>query len=109
MVVYIVCIVMNILDIISGLVVAIKHKNIVSSKLRDGIFKKFGFLVIYILCYIVDKYGLLFGIALPISLSTLSCTYIFFTETISIYENAKKLNKKVEGIKIDEKIKGGKE
>lgn len=108
MVVYIVCIVMNILDIISGLIVALKNKDILSSKLRDGIFKKFGFLVIYILCYIVDRYGLLFGLALPISISTLSCTYIFFTEIISIYENSKKLNKKVEGIKIDEKLKGGK-
>lgn len=108
MIIYIICLIMNVLDIISGLIIAIKNKNIVSGKLRDGIFKKFGFLVIYILCYIVDKYGILFGIALPISLSTLSCTYIFFTECVSIYENSKKLNKQVGGLKIDEKLKGEK-
>lgn len=107
MIMIIVCSAMNVLDLLTGIVCAIKNKNIVSAKLRDGLFKKFGFVIIYGLAYIIDEYGVLYGINLPISVLAMSCTYIFFTEAVSIYENAKKLNGKIDGLDIEGTIRKG--
>ena len=45
-----VALVFNATDLATGLISAIKDRNVESSKLRDGIFKKAGFLI----CYFLD-------------------------------------------------------
>ena len=42
---------LNLFDLVSGFIVAIKNKDIKSSKLRDGMFKKVGF----IFCYVFER------------------------------------------------------
>ena len=46
----VIALVFNGLDILSGFIAAIKEKRVQSSKLRDGLFKKVGF----IFCYVLD-------------------------------------------------------
>lgn len=84
--------VFNIFDLISGIFVAIKQKDLQSCKLRDGIFKKFGFIFCYVLAYLIDNFGEEIGFKLSVSILPAVIAYVVFTEVISIIENITKLN-----------------
>ena len=53
----IVALIFNALDLVTGLVSAVKTKDIQSSKLRDGLFKKVGFIFCYFVAWLVDTQG----------------------------------------------------
>lgn len=87
-------------DIISGIIQAIANKDVSSEKLRKGAFHKIAFVLIVCLAYLID-YGVGYidmGFNFPIVIPT--CTYICFTEIISILENIVKLNPSLKGSKI---------
>ena len=83
---------LNLFDLISGFVGAIKNKDIKSSKLRDGMFKKVGFIFCYILAYIIDSEGNIIGFSIGVKLLPIIITYVCVTEVISILENISKIN-----------------
>lgn len=88
------------LDIITGIIQAIANKEVSSEKLRKGAFHKIAFVLIICLAYLID-YGVGYidlGFDFPIVLPT--CTYICFTEIVSILENIVKLNPSLKGAKI---------
>lgn len=81
-----------ILDLISGLIKALKAKNLNSSTMRDGVFKKTGSILIIALGALVD-YGQQYidlGISLPVA--AIFCGIIIMTEIVSIIENACTIN-----------------
>lgn len=82
----------NGLDIVVGLVGALKNRALVSSKLRDGMFKKLGFICAYALAFIIDNYGALVGLELGVKLLPIMCGYTVITEITSIIENISKIN-----------------
>lgn len=84
--------VFNLLDIATGLFVAIRDHSVQSGKLRDGLFKKVGFIVCYVLACLLDKYGYVVGIEIPVSTLPAVCCYVIITEVVSIIENVCKLN-----------------
>ena len=76
------------LDLISGVIKALKQKNLNSSIMRDGIFKKAGSVLVMMLGALVD-YGQGFidlGVSIPVA--TIFCGIIIMTEIVSIIENA---------------------
>ena len=83
---------LNLFDLISGFVGAIKNKDIKSSKLRDGMFKKVGFIFCYILAYIIDSEGNIIGFSIGVKLLPVIITYVCITEVVSILENISKIN-----------------
>ena len=83
---------LNLFDLISGFVGAIKNKDIKSSKLRDGMFKKVGFIFCYILAYIIDSEGNIIGFSIGVKLLPVIITYVCVTEVVSILENISKIN-----------------
>ena len=83
---------LNLFDLISGFIGAIKNKDIKSSKLRDGMFKKVGFIFCYILAYILDSEGSAIGFSVGVKLLPIIITYVCVTEVISILENISKIN-----------------
>lgn len=87
-----VALIFNGLDILTGLVVAIKNHHIESTKLRDGLFKKVGFFICYIFCWIVDDYGAGVGLSLPVKLLPMVILYVCMTEITSILENLGKID-----------------
>ncbi len=87
-----VALIFNGTDLLTGLISAAKEKNIQSSKLRDGIFKKVGFLICYFLAWIVDSYGIDVGFSLPVETLPYIIGLICLTEMISIIENVCKIN-----------------
>lgn len=77
----------NALDLISGLLCAVKNKQVSSSKLRDGLFKKVGFILCYILAYLFDAYSSVIGFQLNVSILPIVILYVCTTESVSIIEN----------------------
>lgn len=77
---------------LTGFAVAVKEKNIVSSKLRDGLFKKCGFIACYVLAYTIDKNGVYIGMNVEVKILPIVISYVVLTEIISIIENISRLN-----------------
>jgi toxin secretion/phage lysis holin len=88
----VIALVFNGLDILSGFIAAIKEKRVQSSKLRDGLFKKVGFIFCYGLAILVDLYGSRIGMNLGVDILPIIIAYVGVTETVSIVENICRIN-----------------
>ena len=88
----IVALVFNALDIVSGLVAGIKNKDIQSSKLRDGLFKKVGFIFCYLMAWLIDTEGTVIGFQINVKILPIIILYVCTTEVVSILENISKIN-----------------
>ena len=86
-----VALVFNATDLVTGIISAIKGHDLQSSKLRDGIFKKVGFLICYFLALMIDLYGDEVGFHLNVELLPVVLGFVCLTETISIIENLSKI------------------
>jgi len=82
----------NLLDLLTGIVSAIKDKEIKSSRLRDGLFKKIGFILCYAVAWGIDTYGNLVGFDLSVAILPVVVLYSCTTELVSILENISKIN-----------------
>lgn len=106
-----VALVFNGLDLITGLVGAIRDgEQIKSSKLRDGLFKKVGFVFCYALGVLINYAGNLLTLPFGVDLVPVICTYAIITEVVSIIENISKINPNILPEKLKELIgyNGGK-
>lgn len=81
----------NLTDLATGLIAAVKAKELQSTKLRDGIFKKIGFLICYFLALMIDTYGSEVGFALEVKILPIVLGFVCLTEVISIIENISKI------------------
>lgn len=88
----IVALIFNALDLVTGLVSAVKSKDIQSSKLRDGLFKKVGFIFCYFVAWLVDTQGYVIGFHLGVAILPVILLYVCTTELVSILENISKIN-----------------
>lgn len=89
-----------VLDIITGVTQAIQNKDVSSSKLRQGAFHKFSYILILTLAYLIE-YSMGFvdlGFNIPIVNGV--CIYLILTEIVSIMENIIKMNPGLENSKI---------
>lgn len=82
----------NLLDLLTGIVSAIKDKEIKSSSLRDGLFKKVGFMLCYAVGWGIDAYGYLVGFDPSVPILPVVVLYSCTTELVSILENISKIN-----------------
>lgn len=88
----IIALIFHVMDFITGLVQGFKNKEIQSSKMRDGLFKKIGYFCCYALAYLIDYYGHFVGIDLGIKVLPVIIAYAVLTECVSIIENISKIN-----------------
>lgn len=88
----IIALIFHVMDFITGLVQGFKNKEIQSSKMRDGLFKKIGYFCCYALAYLIDYYGHFVGIDLGIKILPIIIAYAVLTECVSIIENISKIN-----------------
>lgn len=86
-----VALIFNLTDLVTGLISAVKAKEVQSSKLRDGIFKKIGFLICYFLALMIDTYGGEVGFVLYVKLLPIVLGFVCLTEVVSIIENISKI------------------
>ena len=73
----------QLLDIISGLLSAVKSRNVSSSKMKAGIFNKFGEILVLIVTFVVKP-------ATGVDLTIVVLTYYIFMEGVSVLENLSK-------------------
>lgn len=92
----------HIIDFTSGLLWAIKSKCVKSSRMRDGLFKKMGFVFCYMVALLIDKYGGLIGFTVGVDILPAIILYAVSTEFVSICENIKKLNPDILPNKLSE-------
>lgn len=71
-----------ILDFVTGFSKGVKNKEVTSKKLRDGLTKKFQYIIIIILCVGLHQLGLT-----PEGFTLVVQGFIIFVETTSIIEN----------------------
>ena len=83
---------LNGMDLITGLVGALRKKDLKSYKLRDGMFKKVGFIFCYLVGWGVDTYGYLMGLHLSVNVLPVIILYACTTELVSILENIHQIN-----------------
>lgn len=86
-----VALVFNATDLVTGIISAIKKHDLQSSKLRDGIFKKVGFVICYFLALMIDLYGSEVGFHLNVDMLPVVLSFVCLTETISVIENLAKI------------------
>lgn len=82
----------NALDLLTGFIAAVKNKEIQSSKLRDGMFKKIGFFICYFLAWMVDSEGEVIGFSFGVDILPIIILYVCTTELVSVLENVSKIN-----------------
>lgn len=85
----------NLLDLISGIITAVKNKDVQSSKLRDGLFKKVGFILCYAVAFGIDNYGGYIGFDISVKTIPIVTGYAVITEIVSIIENINGLNPEI--------------
>lgn len=88
----IIALVFNGLDLLTGIISAIKSKHIESAKLRDGLFKKVGFIFCYFLAWLIDTHGEIIGFHFDVVFLPIIILYVCTTELVSIIENISKIN-----------------
>lgn len=89
-----------VLDIITGIAQAIANKDVSSSKLREGAFHKFAYILILCGAYLVEYAMGYVDLGFTIPIFQAACVYIIFTEIVSFGENIVKLNPSLKGTKI---------
>ena len=73
----------QLMDIVSGLLAAIKCKDVSSSKMKAGIFNKFGEILVVTVTFILKP-------ATGVDLTVAVLTYYIFMEGVSVLENLSK-------------------
>lgn len=98
----IVALIFNGLDLVTGIVGALKDgEQIKSNKLRDGLFKKVGFIFCYTLGIAINYAETYLTLPFGVDLVPVICAYAIITEVVSIIENISKINPDI----LPEKLK----
>lgn len=80
------------LDILTGTIMAAKNRELDSSKMREGIYKKLGNCILVVCAYGMDYAQAAYGISFGVDVFTCVCVGITVMEFISILENVGKIN-----------------
>ena len=82
----------HLFDLLTGIIGAVREHNLQSAKMRDGLFKKVGFLCCYALAILVDTQGTNIGLDISVNILPVIVVYTVTTEIISIIENISRIN-----------------
>ena len=74
----------HLFDLLSGIIAAWREHDLQSAKMRDGLFKKIGFLFCYTLAILVDTQAVAIGLKLDVNILPVIIFYSVTTEIISI-------------------------
>lgn len=88
----ILCLILNGMDILSGVVSAAFRGKLTAHKLAQGIFHKTAFLLLYLLVFVLDKYLPAYGFLPQLNLLPIMVPIVVAIEIISICENICKIN-----------------
>lgn len=81
-----------VLDVISGLLKGYKHKNISSTKMREGMVNKITYFLVIAFTIVLDYGQSYLNLGFNIPLTNAVCIFICLTECVSFLENVQDLN-----------------
>ena len=99
------CLCVIALDIITGIIKAIKNKKFDSSKMRKGGINKICEVIVLIFGLVLKEALPHFKIILSFDVLFIICSYIFFMEIVSIIENIGEINENLIPPKIKNTFK----
>ena len=88
------------LDFISGFTKAVYTHSVASSKMRDGLFHKFAYMLVIAICILFDYAQAKFNIGTHVPLVLIACVYIIFTDTVSFFENVTAFNLQIANMRV---------
>lgn len=89
---FVIPLVFNILDIITGFSAAVANQNVSSSAMREGLFHKLGFIFALILAALLQYASGLLDLGAEIPTLAAVAVFIILTEAVSILENIAEMN-----------------
>lgn len=91
-----------VLDVLSGVMKAAKLGELSSSKMREGLWNKSGYVLIVCLATLIEVGSQHVDIGFEMPLIIPACLYIIGSEVMSIYENAKAINPDLNDSKLSQ-------
>lgn len=95
------CVCLMLFDVISGLIAAIKNREVSSTKMREGLFHKCSLVMCIVLAWCIEMFVMHvpdLGFNVPLVIP--ACVLIFAMEVVSILENIIKINPDLENEEI---------
>lgn len=89
---FVIPLVFNILDIITGFTAAVANQNISSLAMREGLFHKFSFIFALILAALLQYASGLLDLGIEIPTLAAVAVFVILTEAVSILENIVEMN-----------------
>lgn len=80
------------IDVFTGVLKAVKNKELNSTKAREGIYKKASFILFIAFGYLVDYAMVYVNMGFNLPAGATICTLIIVTEAISVLENLGQIN-----------------
>ena len=80
------------IDVLTGVLKAVKNKELNSTKAREGIYKKASFILFIAFGYVADYAMQYVNMGFNLPAAATICTLVIVTEAISILENLGKIN-----------------
>lgn len=81
-----------VIDVFTGVLKAVKNKELNSTKAREGIYKKASFILFIAFGYLADYAMDYVNMGFNLPAATTICTLIIVTEAISVLENLGQIN-----------------
>ena len=88
------------LDFISGFAKAVYTHSVASSKMRDGLFHKFAYVLIVALCILLDYVQAKVNLGTHVPLVLIACGYIVITDIVSFVENVSAFNLQIANMRV---------
>lgn len=88
------------LDLVTGFAQAIANKTVDSSKMRDGLWHKCGFILTILLAALIEWAMQYVDLGFTLPLFVPVCVFIMLTEIVSIFENICALSPELAGTKL---------
>lgn len=81
-----------VIDVFTGVLKAVKNKELNSTKAREGIYKKASFILFIAFGYLADYAMVYVNIGFNFPAAATICTLVIVTEAISVLENLGQIN-----------------
>lgn len=98
-----------VMDLVTGVAKGVAAHELDSQKMRDGLFHKMGFIMAMILSYLCEFAMRFLDLGFTVPIVNGVAIFICLTETVSILENIKCLNPKLDDNGFLKYFKSGKE
>ena len=88
------------MDLATGIMQAVANRALDSTKMRDGLWHKCGFILVVILAALVEWTMQFIDLGFTLPLFVPVCVFIILTEIVSIFENVCKLSPELADSKL---------